>query len=76
MEWAGNGVRVNTISPGYIKTAMTETLLAAKPELGKQWADDNPLHRISLPWEYKGSVFSLHLTRVLFVLGPTCGLSE
>jgi len=59
MEWAGNGVRVNTISPGYIKTAMTEMLLAAKPELGKQWADDNPLHRISLPWEYKGSVIFL-----------------
>ena len=53
-EWAGQGIRVNTISPGYIKTAMTEMLLAAKPELEARWADDNPLERVSLPWEYKG----------------------
>ncbi|KAK7053002.1 hypothetical protein VNI00_004323 [Paramarasmius palmivorus] len=41
-EWAPKGIRVNTISPGYIKTAMTETLSAKKPELEKRWADDNP----------------------------------
>jgi NAD(P)-dependent dehydrogenase (short-subunit alcohol dehydrogenase family) len=53
-EWAPKGIRVNTISPGYIKTAMTEMLLAKKPELEKRWADDNPLGRVSVPWEYKG----------------------
>ncbi|KIY64082.1 NAD-P-binding protein [Cylindrobasidium torrendii FP15055 ss-10] len=53
-EWAGQGIRVNTISPGYIMTAMTAKLLETQPELEKRWADDNPLQRVSQPWEYKG----------------------
>lgn len=35
-------------------TEMTANLLRAEPELSKQWKSDNPLARLSQPWEYKG----------------------
>lgn len=37
VEWGQYGIRVNSLSPGYIRTAMTDQLLAEKPELEKLW---------------------------------------
>ncbi|KAL1743871.1 hypothetical protein HDZ31DRAFT_39964 [Schizophyllum fasciatum] len=53
MEWAPS-IRVNTLSPGYIKTALTEKLIEDRPNARERWEGDNPLERMSLPWEYKG----------------------
>ncbi|EIN13081.1 oxidoreductase [Punctularia strigosozonata HHB-11173 SS5] len=53
-EWAPKGIRVNSLSPGYIMTAMTAALLEVKPQQKVQWEDGSPQHRISEPWEYKG----------------------
>lgn len=36
-EWGSHGIRVNTLSPGYIRTAMTDMLLQQKPEVEAQW---------------------------------------
>ncbi|KAK6063356.1 hypothetical protein SCUP515_12472 [Seiridium cupressi] len=36
-EWGQYGIRINTLSPGYIRTAMTDELLAAEPEVEKTW---------------------------------------
>ncbi|RAR09795.1 oxidoreductase, short chain dehydrogenase/reductase family [Stemphylium lycopersici] len=36
-EWGQYGIRVNTLSPGYIRTAMTDELLTADPEVEKIW---------------------------------------
>jgi len=55
VEWAPHNIRVNTVSPGYIKTAM-----AAKEEsMTKVWCDLTPMRRMGLPQEVGGIVLML-----------------
>ncbi|KIV77950.1 hypothetical protein PV11_09722 [Exophiala sideris] len=53
-EWGEHGIRVNALSPGYIKTAKTQG--DEMEELSKQWVDMIPLHRIATPEEFRGTV--------------------
>ncbi|NLG26174.1 MAG: SDR family oxidoreductase [Clostridiales bacterium] len=58
VEWAARGVRVNSISPGYIGT---ELILAA-PQLKAlidEWNADAPLHRLGRPDELQALVVYL-----------------
>ena len=60
-EWAPRGVRVNSISPGYMRTALLETLLAT-PEskhLGPQWTEMTPLGRLGEVSDLQGAVVYL-----------------
>jgi NAD(P)-dependent dehydrogenase (short-subunit alcohol dehydrogenase family) len=52
-EWATRNVRVNTISPGYIKTALVENNAALKP-LFSDWESQTPTKRLGLPSELQG----------------------
>lgn len=58
MEWAGRGVRVNAISPGYTATPMN-----TRPEVAdqaRQFAADTPMQRMAEPSEMAGpAVFLL-----------------
>jgi NAD(P)-dependent dehydrogenase (short-subunit alcohol dehydrogenase family) len=58
MEWAGRGVRVNSISPGYTATPMN-----LRPEVAEQvkrFEADTPLGRMATPEEMVGpTVFLL-----------------
>ncbi|KAH8812959.1 NADP-dependent mannitol dehydrogenase [Xylogone sp. PMI_703] len=63
-EWStrdhGPTIRVNTLSPGYIKTNMTDELLAQKEDMKLEWIRGNMLGRLSTPDEYKApAVFLL-----------------
>lgn len=49
-EWAPNNIRVNAISPGYMKTAMTESVLE-DPEYGHKWINAIPMKRPGVPSE-------------------------
>ncbi|KAF9444625.1 NAD(P)-binding protein [Macrolepiota fuliginosa MF-IS2] len=53
-ELGPKGIRVNSISPGYINTRMTEEFLDARPHLRKQWIGENPLGRLGRPDELRG----------------------
>ena len=53
IEWAKKGVRVNTISPGYMGTALTLNAPKLKP-LIKKWNDMAPLGRLGKPNELQG----------------------
>jgi NAD(P)-dependent dehydrogenase (short-subunit alcohol dehydrogenase family) len=54
-EWGSYGIRVNTISPGYIATAMVEALFEKYPERRRDWPTQNMLGKLSVPEEYRGA---------------------
>ncbi|KAL1861528.1 hypothetical protein Daus18300_008791 [Diaporthe australafricana] len=59
-EWGQYGIRVNTLSPGYIRTAMTDALLATEPDLEKIWMAGALLGRLGAPEDFKApAVFLL-----------------
>ncbi|PQE18047.1 putative sorbitol utilization SOU2 protein [Rutstroemia sp. NJR-2017a BVV2] len=58
-EWGEHNIRVNTISPGYIVTAMVEELFKKFPERRTEWPKQNMLNRLSLPEEYRGAAVFL-----------------
>ena len=57
-EWAGNGVRVNSVSPGYIGTDMTKRGLATA-NWGQIWMDMTPMNRLGTPTEIANAVWYL-----------------
>lgn len=68
-EWGEHGIRVNTISPGYIVTAMTEALFDKYPERRSDWANGNMLGRLSKPEEYRGAAVFLLSDASSFMTG-------
>lgn len=53
-EWGPHNIRVNTISPGYIRTNLVSGQLDADPDMLSRWSDANPLGRIGQPYEVRG----------------------
>ncbi|CAI6336083.1 unnamed protein product [Periconia digitata] len=58
-EWGEHNIRVNTISPGYIVTAMVEALFEQYPDRKESWPKQNMLGRLSKPQEYRGAAVFL-----------------
>ncbi len=65
-EWAGLGIRVNAIAPGYVKTDMAPV---DQPEFQRYWIEDTPLHRYALPEEIAPSVVFLASAAASFITG-------
>src|SRR4029077_9735178 len=57
-EWAKRGVRVNSISPGYIGTEMTK-LGMSNPDWRKEWLHLTPMGRVGEPREVASVVVFL-----------------
>ncbi|KAJ5094319.1 hypothetical protein N7456_010180 [Penicillium angulare] len=53
-EWGQHNIRVNTLSAGYIRTAMTDALLQEKPEVEETWMRGALLGRLGAPEDFKG----------------------
>jgi len=68
-EWGQYGIRVNTISPGYIVTAMVEALFQKFPERREDWPTQNMLGRLSKPEEYRGAAAFLISDASSFMTG-------
>ncbi|CAM1510101.1 Fc.00g004360.m01.CDS01 [Cosmosporella sp. VM-42] len=68
-EWGVHGIRVNTLSPGYILTQMLESLFVEYPERRTQWPQENMLGRLSLPKEYRGAAVFLLSDASSFMTG-------
>lgn len=68
-EWGQFGIRVNTISPGYIVTQMVEALFEQFPERRRDWPTQNMLGKLSLPQEYRGAAVFLISDASSFMTG-------
>jgi len=53
VEWAKDGIRVNCIAPGFIRTPLTKDLLANETFVEKAKAQI-PLNRVGVPYEVGG----------------------
>ena len=69
-EWAGRGVRVNAISPGYVKTEMTE-VLQSDPVRSRQILERIPAGRLGSPDDLRGPVVFLASDASRYVHGET-----
>ncbi|KAG6023389.1 hypothetical protein E4U19_004424 [Claviceps sp. Clav32 group G5] len=52
-EWGQYGIRVNSLSPGYIMTPMTDKLLVENPEIEQTWRGGALLGRFGIPEDLK-----------------------
>ena len=66
-EWAGYGVRVNSISPGYTYTPMTQR--PEQRDAMQGYAKDTPLGRNAQPEDLVGPVIFLPSSAASFVTG-------
>ncbi|KZT06103.1 NAD(P)-binding protein [Laetiporus sulphureus 93-53] len=55
-ELAPKHIRVNTLSPGYIYTALTAAFIDSQPGLREEWSSQNPQNRLGRPDELRGVV--------------------
>ncbi|KAF8061492.1 hypothetical protein FPV67DRAFT_282070 [Lyophyllum atratum] len=55
-ELGSKNIRVNTVSPGFIRTPMTVPVLERAPEHLQRWSELNPMGRIGRPDELRGVV--------------------
>lgn len=68
-EWGQYGIRVNTISPGYIVTSMVEELFVKFPERREEWPKQNMLGKLSKAEDYKGAAVFLISDASSFMTG-------
>ena len=61
VEWAGSGIRVNSISPGYTRTALVEKLVATPDgkKMMETWMPLIPAHRMAEVSDLQGAVVYL-----------------
>ncbi|MFC1948436.1 SDR family oxidoreductase, partial [Chloroflexota bacterium] len=66
LEWAVYGIRVNSISPGYMKTEMT---LSTMEHLFPEWEAITPLGRLGEPKELRGALIFLASDASSYMIG-------
>lgn len=67
-EWAKEGIRVNTVSPWYTYTPLTEDALA-KPEVHDRIVARTPMRRIARDEEMAGVVAFLAMDKASYITG-------
>ncbi|KAF9012101.1 NAD(P)-binding protein [Hymenopellis radicata] len=69
VEWAKSNVRVNCLSPGYMATKLTKTILEHDPELKATWERLTPMGRIGDPDDLSGAIVYLASDASRFMTG-------
>ena len=65
-EWAPDGIRVNAVAPGYVKTEMAPV---DEPQFRRMWIEDAPQQRYATPAEIAPTVVYLASPAASFVTG-------
>lgn len=68
IAWAGDGVRVNALAPGWIQTALTRPLYD-DPERSRRLLERTPLGRWGLPEDVAGAALFLSSPAARFITG-------
>lgn len=71
VEWGGHGVRVNAIAPGYVRTALTDALIADGRLSDANITARTPLGRFARPEEIATAAHFLATAASSFVNGHT-----
>lgn len=69
LEYSKEGIRVNAVCPGVIKTAMVDRVIAGNPETEKQLMAMEPIGRLGTPEEIAEAVLWLCSDAASFVTG-------
>lgn len=72
-EWAGFGVRVNAVAPGYIATEMTKHGMS-NLDWAEKWIDMTPMKRLGEPLEVASLVLYLASDAASYVTGSVVGV--
>lgn len=67
IEWVDRGIRVNTVSPGYVRTGMARGVVSSRT--AEQFIDDIPMRRLAHPDELVGPVVFLLSDASSYVTG-------
>lgn len=68
-EWATRGVRVNSVSPGYIGTELLNKGLKEFPDWGKTWFEMTPMGRLGTPSDVAHAVWYLASDAAAYATG-------
>ncbi len=68
-EWATRGVRVNSVSPGYIGTELLNKGLKEFPEWGKVWFEMTPMGHLGTPTDVAHAVWYLASDAAAYATG-------
>lgn len=68
LEWAPRGIRSNCVSPGLIRTPLSEDFYA-RPEIGEARRDAVPLRRIGTPQDIANAVLFLASEQASYICG-------
>ncbi len=69
VEWAANGIRVNCIAPGFIKTAMSSKALNDDPERKKRVLARTPMGKLGEPDDVANAALFLASAQAKYVTG-------
>lgn len=69
VEWAGAGVRVNSVSPGYTLTDQTRDTVENDPQRTAQWVSRIPAGRLATPEDVAALVVFLASPAAAYVVG-------
>ena len=68
LEWGGTGVRVNSLGPGYTRSALTEPWMS-DPETARDREAATPMGRFADPWEMVGPAIFMVSDASTFMTG-------